>query len=113
MHRFTKAVSAVAAVAGLVAVPASTSTAATAALAAKVRVVDNDFRPATVTVPVGNAVGWLNRGNSAHTVTFDDGAFDVTLSSGESARRRFNAPGTYHYVCKFHFGMDGEVVVTN
>lgn len=109
MHRLTKVLAATVVAAGLVTAPA---TSASAALGAKVRVVDDDFRPATVTVPDGSTVGWINRGNATHTVTFGDG-FDEVLSAGERTRRRFDAPGTYGYVCRFHFGMEGEVVVTS
>ena len=112
MARLGKVLAAATVAAGLVAAPATASSAATRALAAKVRVVDHDFRPATVTVPVGSSVGWINRGNSAHTVTFDDG-FDETIASGEKTRRRFTQAGTYTYVCRFHFNMDCEVVVTD
>lgn len=108
MRRLTRTLAVAAVAAGLVTAPATT---ASAALAAKVRVVDNEFRPGTVTVPVGSTVGWLNRGVLQHSVTFDDG-FDETIAAGERTRRRFREAGTYAYVCKFHFGMDGEVVVT-
>lgn len=108
MNRLTRTLAAATVAAGLVAAPATT---ASAALDAKVRVVDHDFRPATVTVPAGSVVGWINRGVSTHTVTFQDG-FDDVVAPGEKTRRRFNAAGTYAYTCRFHFGMDGEVVVT-
>jgi plastocyanin len=109
MHRLAKGLAATAVATALVAAPA---TSASAALAAKVRIVDNQFRPGTITVAAGSTVGWLNRGASSHTVTFEDG-FDEVLSPGEKTRRRFDAPGTYDYVCRFHFGMAGEVVVTS
>jgi plastocyanin len=108
MNRLTKVLATATVAAGLVAAPATT---ASAALAAKVRVVDGDFRPDTVTVPASSAVGWVNRGLHSHTVTFAD--FDVVLDPGESARRRFPEPGTYHYVCRFHSEMQGDVVVTS
>jgi plastocyanin len=109
MHRLGKTLAATLVAAGLVTAPATT---ASAALDAKVRVVDNRFRPETVTVPAGSVVGWVNRGVLAHTVTFPDEDVDMVLEAGERARRRFRTPGTYSYVCRFHFGMDGEVVVT-
>ena len=112
MARLGKVVAAATVAAGLVAAPATMSSAATRALAAKVRVVDNDFRPETVTVPVGSTVGWINRGFTQHTVTFA-GQDVAVLDPGEKARRRFTQAGTYEYMCRFHFGMNGEVVVTD
>lgn len=108
MNRLTKTLAAATVAAGLVAAPATT---ASAALDAKVRVVDDAFRPATVTVPAGSVVGWINRGEDHHTVTFEN--FDDVIAPGEKTRRRFNAPGTYAYLCRFHSGMSGTVVVTD
>lgn len=110
MGRLGRALAVGAVAAGLVAAPASTASAAGLAITAKVRVVDDDFRPATVTVPVGATVGWINRGSDEHTVTFD--GFDAVLNPGEKVRRRFRTAGTYEYFCRFHSGMAGEVVVT-
>ena len=33
------------------------------------------------------------------------------LHKGDTFTLTFAAPGTYEYVCRFHFGMDGQVVV--
>jgi plastocyanin len=110
MRRLVKAAAAAVVAAGLVATPASMASAATSALAARVRAVDDDFRPDNVTIPLHGSVGWINRGTHNHTVTFDDG-FDEVLSPGERTRKRFDTAGMFHFHCRFHFGMEGDVTV--
>lgn len=90
---------------------------------------DPAFAPATVTVESGQVVEWRNVSLFTHTATFDptladdpahveqpDGAepfHSGEVPPGEIARRRFDMPGTYRYVCLPHegFGMRGAVIV--
>jgi len=73
---------------------------------------DDLFSPKAVTVSRGTTIKWVNRGESTHTTTARSGAWDRTLSSGQSYSRRFNAVGTFKYICKFHDGMVGKIKVT-
>ena len=73
---------------------------------------DDFFKPKTVTVARGTIIKWINRGESAHTTTARSGAWDRTLSTGQSFSRKFKKAGTFRYVCKFHDGMVGKIVVT-
>lgn len=73
---------------------------------------DDLFSPKTVTVARGTTIKWVNRGESAHTTTARSGAWDRTLSSGQSYSRRFTRAGSFRYFCKFHDGMVGKIVVT-
>ncbi len=82
-----------------------------------VQMVDNQFQPQTMTVPVGTTVTWTNVGNSAHTATSDTGVFDTgTVNPGQSGSFTFDQPGTYPYFCRFHGapsggGMVGTIIV--
>lgn len=73
---------------------------------------DDLFAPKSVTVARGTTIKWVNRGDDAHTTTARSGAWDRTLSSGQSYSRRFKAAGTFRYFCEFHDGMVGKIKVT-
>jgi plastocyanin len=69
------------------------------------------FKPATLTVRAGDVVTWENRDVVPHTVT-SPGRFD---SKQVDAGRRWTwtagAKGGIGYVCTYHPGMQGMVVV--
>lgn len=81
-----------------------------------VSVTDGAFSPATLTVPAGTEVRWVNDGARTHTVTTEEGAlggepavppdagpFDSgPLRAGETFSHRFDVEGTYVYWCSFH-----------
>lgn len=78
----------------------------------RVRIVDNRFRPATITVERGTRVRWRNAGRRTHTVTADDRSFDSgRLAPGERFARRFRATGTFPYHCTVHPRMTGTIQV--
>lgn len=81
--------------------------------AAKVSVQDNTFKPGTIRVKAGDTISWTNDGAVAHTVTATDGAhFDSgTLEPGKTFSFAADKPGTIHYVCNFHAGMQGTIEV--
>ncbi|MGH2819079.1 MAG: cupredoxin domain-containing protein [Actinomycetota bacterium] len=79
--------------------------------AEQVSIGDDFFRPRDLTVSVGTTVQWTNNGDSAHTVTSLDGAFDKTLNPGQSYKFTFKKAGRYQYQCNFHSGMTGAVNV--
>ncbi|MEW1808475.1 cupredoxin domain-containing protein [Pseudarthrobacter sp. NPDC080039] len=63
-------------------------------------------------VPAGSTVTVMNMDNEAHTVTADDGSFDVIVKAGTSTT--FTAPakaGTYAYHCTYHSNMHGTLSV--
>jgi plastocyanin len=70
---------------------------------------DNYFRPRRISIPRGGRVRWVNRGEVPHTTT--GRGWDVTLEPGETFTKRFRRAGTYRYVCRFHPGMTGRVIV--
>ncbi|MBP2215031.1 cupredoxin domain-containing protein [Arthrobacter sp. CAN_C5] len=64
------------------------------------------------TVNPGGEITVTNNDTEAHTVTADDGSFDVTIPGGASAT--FTAPdaaGSYGFFCKFHGNMRGTLTV--
>jgi plastocyanin len=76
-----------------------------------IEIVDNNFTPNKITVPVGATVVWTQKGQKPHTVTADDGAFaSGTLDggSGASFKQTFTQAGTFPYFCEFHGGKGGE-----
>ncbi len=74
---------------------------------------DDFFEPAVVTITVGSAVRWTNRGTHVHTTTSDNGFWNWALVPGSSYGVRFLSAGTYDYHCTLHMdeGMRGRVVV--
>jgi hypothetical protein len=74
---------------------------------------DFEFRPAAVTIQVGDTVTWFNQGPTVHTATSDQrGAFDTDLlSAGRSASITFRTAGTFSYFCAVHPDMRGTVTV--
>ncbi len=71
------------------------------------------FQPATVTVPVGQTVRWVNDDSVAHTVTgADRGWTSGSVPPGGTFERRFDTPGKYAYLCVDHPRMTGTITVT-
>ncbi len=83
-----------------------------------VRMEDNFFAPANITVEPGTTVTWVQSGDNAHTTTSYDGLWDSGLLEGGSDATfsfTFDEPGTYDYFCIPHeeMGMVGSVTVTD
>jgi plastocyanin len=79
-------------------------------------VVDDAFRPRTLTVGRGQAITWTWRGLRQHNVTFVAGPAPgrpAACSTRRSGRctRRFPRAGRFDYVCLLHGGMSGRVTV--
>src|SRR5829696_8017048 len=81
-----------------------------------VRMEDNFFDPANITVEPGTTVTWVQSGNNPHTTTSYDGLWDSGMIEGGSEGTfsfTFEEPGTYGYYCIPHEaqGMTGTVTV--
>ncbi len=90
-------------------------TPAAAAGAVQVKMVDNRFLPAKLTVPVGTTVTWINDGANWHSLASIKGGFQSgSLKTGQSYSHTFDTPGTYSILCKLHArqGMTQTVEVT-
>lgn len=69
------------------------------------------FVPATVTVRRGDTVVWKNKDLTPHTATAQ-GVFDSgNIAPQASWSWKAGQPGRHPYVCLYHPGMKGEVVV--
>lgn len=86
---------------------------ATVALSIK----DFAFSPGTITVKVGDVLGWKNDDGAAHTATLDDGSCDTgRIGGGSTGNRTFvfgaDAAGkTFSYHCAIHSRMTATIVV--
>jgi plastocyanin len=74
---------------------------------------DYCFRPAILYVPPGENVTWVNRDQAPHVVI---GANDVfgryrEYELGDTVTFSFRKQGVYPYLCSYHPGMAGAVVV--
>jgi plastocyanin len=108
----------------------TTSTTPSAAPASSVVIDTFAFNPKLVRVHVGDAVHWTNKDNILHTVTsgkreyapgdsghvtatHKDGMFDMPLDGkGATTTYTFSTPGTFHYFCDRHPGMEADVEVS-
>src|SRR3712207_3715004 len=82
-----------------------------------VRMEDNFFSPANITVEPGTTVTWVQSGNNPHTTTSYDGLWDSGMIEGGSGGTfsfTFEESGTYDYFCIPHedMGMVGSVTVS-
>src|ERR671921_1348752 len=83
-----------------------------------VRMEDNFFDPANITVEPGTTVTWVQSGNNPHTTTSYDGLWDSGMiegGSGGTFSYTFEEPGRYDYFCIPHesLGMVGSVTVSD
>jgi plastocyanin len=79
---------------------------------------DFAFEPATLTVPVGTTVTFVNMDPTEHTVTngkdgkaIENPAFDEKVRSGESVTVTFDKAGTFDVTCTIHPTMNMTVTV--
>lgn len=85
----------------------------TAPIGTSVTMAGSRFTPPTLSIKVGDTVRWFNDDSLPHTVTATDRAWDSgNLSPGGSFERRFDAPGTHAYGCRYHPWMVATVVVS-
>jgi plastocyanin len=81
--------------------------------------IDFEFGPKDLSVPVGTTVTWVNNGTKKHSATADDGSFDTGLfTPGQSKSVTFSKPGKFAYYCQLHgdkggVAMSGVVTVTD
>jgi plastocyanin len=74
--------------------------------------INREFVPASITVPVGTTVTWINKDAEDHTVKSDNGLFNFDLAyQGASDNYTFTVPGTFTFYCEPHPQMTGKVIV--
>jgi len=65
-----------------------------------------------LTAATGETITVTNGDSSRHTVTADDGTFDVKVPAGKSATFTVDKPGTYAIHCEVHPRMKGTITIT-
>lgn len=70
------------------------------------------FQFSEVTAAPGAEVAVSNADDATHTVSADDGSFDVRVDGGaEATFTAPDAPGDYAFMCKIHPTMEGTLTV--
>jgi plastocyanin len=78
----------------------------------QIRIDNFAFTPATITIPVGTRVTWVNRDDVPHTVTSKTRLFvSPALDTEGKFEYVFDKPGTYVYYCSVHPHMIATVIV--
>lgn len=60
---------------------------------------------------VGDTITWRNDDMFRHSTTADDQSFDVDLPVGAESIMTLTVAGEWSFICKFHPGMTGTLVV--
>lgn len=75
-------------------------------------VVDRDFKPDSIQIPIGSTVTWMFKGNEIHDVTDDRDRFaSESLRKGDTFEWKFDQRGEYYYYCSIHHIMQGTIIV--
>ena len=69
------------------------------------------FSPKAVTANTGDVIAWVNKDFLRHSATAANGAFDVDLPPGATAKTVLRKAGAIKYFCRYHPGMTGTVSV--
>ena len=70
-----------------------------------------NFDPQIITVVKGTKIVWYNKDDVIHTVTANNGIFDLDLERQEFENITFNDIGAFTYLCKPHPYMTGIINV--
>lgn len=63
-------------------------------------------------IRVGDTVEWVNQDIFRHTATAGDKSFDLDIPAGARAAFVPGHAGRFDYICKYHPGMKGALVVS-
>ena len=78
----------------------------------EIKIENYAYAPASVTIPPGTAITWVNKDSVAHTATSRDGVFDSgLLGRDQTFSYVFTNPGEYEYYCIPHPYMTGKIIV--
>lgn len=88
----------------------TTTTQPAVTTASQISIYDFSFSVAS-NVKSTSSIKVSNLDGSTHTVTSDNGAFDVTVAGGATASLPSLNPGTYTFHCKIHVYMSGTLIV--
>jgi plastocyanin len=71
------------------------------------------FGPTPKAIHVGDTIEWVNNDIFVHSATAKNKVFDVELKPKAHMWTTFHAAGTYPFICRYHPGMAGTLVVIN
>ena len=79
----------------------------------EVKIGNFSFGPATVIVPAGATVTWINQDDVPHNIVSSEGKIlkSPVLDTDQKFSYTFGAVGTYPYYCGLHPKMTGKVIV--
>ena len=78
----------------------------------KIRFSDNNVEPASITIPVGTTVKWVNDTRQPQTVTSVRGDFESgDILPGKDYTATFNQPGIFEYSSRMQKDLKGTIVV--
>ena len=69
-----------------------------------------EYIPASITVPVGTTVTWINKDGEMHIARGDNDLFNGNVLPGRSFSYTFTENGTFNYFCEAH-NIGGTVIV--
>lgn len=69
------------------------------------------FGPVPVELHKGDTVVWINHDILRHSATATNHGFDIDLPPGASKRMLLTKSGTFPFVCRYHPGMYGTLIV--
>lgn len=89
-----------------------TSAYADEAAPAVIKIDNFTFMPASLTVPVGTTVTWVNEDDIPHAIAEKNRTFkSKTLDTDDKFTYTFSTPGSFDYFCSLHPHMVGRIVV--
>jgi plastocyanin len=83
-----------------------------------IRLVDDEFVPACLSVLGGQGIKLANRGASVHNFSVEGSDVDIDVPPGETVRTEAIAgavePGTQAFFCEYHRarGMEGQITIS-
>jgi plastocyanin len=69
------------------------------------------FGPVPANLHKGDTIIWANRDFIQHSATAADHSFDVNLPAGKAGKTVLTKSGSIPFVCRYHPGMRGVLVV--
>lgn len=69
------------------------------------------YGPAPLAAHVGDTVQWINKDLFLHSSTATDKSFDVTIKPNATGAAVLRHAGVISYICRYHPGMKGQIVV--
>lgn len=69
------------------------------------------FGAVPTTLHVGDTIVWVNNDIFRHTATAADKSFNVDLEPKERTKTVLKKAGKVHFICVFHPGMTGDLVI--